>query len=430
MGLKKNAVLDINGKEYNLPIIKGAEGDRAVDVRTLLKDTGYTAFDPGFANTSACRSAITYLDGSKGILRYRGYAVEDLVKHCSFVQVAYLLVHGRLPTDDERDRFGNLLNLHSMIHEDMRTFFRNFPEHAHPMSVLSAMVVSLSAFYPELEGDPKEEIDLTVTRLLSKMRTIAAFSYKKSVGEPFVYPRHELKYCDNFLNMMFSSPVIDYQIEPVVVKALNQLLILHADHEQNCSTSTVRLVGSSHANLYACITSGICALWGPRHGGANQAVIEMLARIKRDGGSVEKAIERVKNKKSSFRLMGFGHRVYKTYDPRARIAKEMCSEILDKLGVNDDLLDIALQLEEYALNDEYFIQRNLYPNVDFYTGIILRAMRIPTNMFTVMFAIGRMPGWIANWLELRADPKARIGRPRQLYVGPELRNVPESITRK
>ena len=430
MGLKKNAVLDINGKEYNLPIIKGAEGDRAVDVRTLLKDTGYTAFDPGFANTSACRSAITYLDGSKGILRYRGYAVEDLVQHCSFVQVAYLLVHGRLPTDDERDRFGNLLNLHSMIHEDMRTFFRNFPEHAHPMSVLSAMVVSLSAFYPELEGDPKEEIDLTVTRLLSKMRTIAAFSYKKSVGEPFVYPRHELKYCDNFLNMMFSSPVVDYQIEPVVVKALNQLLILHADHEQNCSTSTVRLVGSSHANLYACITSGICALWGPRHGGANQAVIEMLARIKRDGGGVEKAIERVKNKKSSFRLMGFGHRVYKTYDPRARIAKDMCREILDKLGVNDDLLDIALQLEEYALNDEYFIQRNLYPNVDFYTGIILRAMRIPTNMFTVMFAIGRMPGWIANWLELRADPKARIGRPRQLYVGPELRNVPESITRK
>jgi citrate synthase len=425
----RKAKLLLDDREISFPILEGTAGDNAIDIRSLRKETGYTAFDPGFVNTASCRSAITYLDGEKGILQYRGYALEDLVEHCSFIQVAYLLVHGRLPEPAERDRFGELLNRHSMIHEDMRTFFRNYPEHAHPMSVLSAMVASMSAFYPEVEQS-NEETDLMVTRLLSKMRTIAAFSYKKFVGEPFVYPSHKLRYCENFLNMMFSSPVQDYDVDPVLAKALNKLLILHADHEQNCSTSAVRLVGSSHANLYAVITAGICALWGPRHGGANQAVIEMLARIKESGGNIDKTIERVKNKKSSFRLMGFGHRVYKTYDPRARVAKQMCTEVLNRLGVHDELLEIAMKLEARALADDYFIERNLYPNVDFYTGIIFRAMRIPTNMFTVMFAIGRTPGWIANWLEMRAEPNNRIGRPRQLYKGPQLRRVPSSIKEK
>ncbi len=424
---EKNATLQVGEKAYTIPVLDGAAGDRSLDIRTLRKDAGFTAYDPGFVNTASCKSAITYLDGESGILRYRGYAIENLVEHCSFIQVAYLLVHGTLPTHEERDRFGQLLNRHSMIHEDMRNFFRNFPEHAHPMSVLSAMVVSMSAFYPELDDTGNEETDMTVTRLLSKMRTIAAFSYKKSIGEPFVYPSHRFSYCDNFLNMMFSSPVNSYQTNPVVSKALNKLLILHADHEQNCSTSTVRLVGSSFANLYAAITAGICALWGPRHGGANQEVIEMLTQIRNAGGDVNSTIERIKDKSSTFRLMGFGHRVYKTYDPRAKVAKRMCEEVLNALGIHDELLDIAMKLEERALSDEYFIERNLYPNVDFYTGIIFRAIGIPTNMFTVMFAIGRMPGWIANWMEMRADTTMRIGRPRQLYVGPELRKVPSFI---
>ncbi|MDD4737240.1 MAG: citrate synthase [Kiritimatiellae bacterium] len=424
---EKNATLHMGEKAYTIPVLEGAAGDRSLDIRTLRKDTRFTAYDPGFVNTASCKSAITYLDGEAGILRYRGYAIEGLVEHCSFIQVAYLLVHGALPTHEERDRFGELLNRHSMIHEDMRNFFRNFPEHAHPMSVLSAMVVSMSAFYPELDDTGNEETDMTVTRLLSKMRTIAAFSYKKSIGEPFVYPSHRFSYCDNFLNMMFSSPVKNYQPNPVVSRALNKLLILHADHEQNCSTSAVRLVGSSFANLYAAITAGICALWGPRHGGANQEVIEMLTQIRDAGGDVNNTIERIKDKTSTFRLMGFGHRVYKTYDPRAKVAKRLCEEVLNALGIHDELLDIAMKLEERALSDDYFITRNLYPNVDFYTGIIFRAIGIPTNMFTVMFAIGRTPGWIANWLEMRADPTMRIGRPRQLYVGPELRKVPSFI---
>ena len=424
---EKTAILRVDDREYPLPVMTGAAGDRSLDIRNLRKDAGYTAYDPGYVNTASCKSAVTYLDGEAGVLRYRGYAIEDLVEHCSFIQVAYLLVHGVLPEHAERDRFGKLLNQHSMIHEDMRNFFRNYPEHAHPMSVLSAMVVSMSAFYPELDNAGGEETDMTVTRLLSKMRTVAAFSYKKSIGEPFIYPSHRFSYCENFLNMMFSSPVNDYKPNPVVTRAVNKLLILHADHEQNCSTSTVRLVGSSYANLYAAITAGICALWGPRHGGANQEVIEMLVNIKNDGGDVDKVIERIKNKTSSFRLMGFGHRVYKTYDPRARVAKQMCTEVLNALGIHDELLEIAMRLEERALADEYFIERNLYPNVDFYTGIIFRAIGIPTNMFTVMFAIGRTPGWIANWLEMRADTTMRIGRPRQLYVGPELRKVPAFI---
>lgn len=427
----KAAQLTIGKDVYNLSVLSGTQGDHSIDIRGLRQETGYTAFDPGFVNTASCKSSITFLDGEKGTLLYRGYAIEDLVKHCSFIQVAYLLVHGKLPTPQERDDFGGMLNEHSLIHEDMRNFFRNFPEHAHPMSVLSAMVSSLSAFYPELQEDPgKADMDLTVTRLLSKIRTIAAFSYKKSIGEPFVYPSHKLSYCENFLNMMFSSPVRDYPLNPVIVRALNQMLILHADHEQNCSTSTVRLTGSSYANLYASITAGICALWGPRHGGANQAVIEMLERIVEEDIPIDRIMDRVKNKKSSFRLMGFGHRVYKTYDPRAAIAKKMCHELFDKLGVHDKLLAVAVQLEEQALSDSYFVERNLYPNVDFYTGIIFRTIGIPTNMFTVMFALGRMPGWIANWLEMHYDPAMRIGRPRQLYVGPRSRKVPWTDVRR
>lgn len=426
MAHRRSAKLSIGKKSIDLPIMKGTDGNISLDIRHLRAETGVTCFDPGYVNTAHCRSGITFLDGEEGILQHRGYSIDELVKHCSFTQVAYLLVHGELPNPEASTHFSELLNANSMIHEDMRTFFRNYPEHAHPMAVLSAMVVSLSTFYPELAEPGPEEMDLTVTRLLSKLRTLAAFSYKKSVGEPFVYPRHDLSYCENFLNMMFSSPVKEFNIDPVMTKALNQLLILHADHEQNCSTSAVRLVGSSMAGLYASVTGGICALWGPRHGGANQAVIEMLDRIqRRDDGNVERVIERVKNKNSHFRLMGFGHRVYKTYDPRAKIAKEMCHEVLQRTGKKDKLLDLAVRLEERALADPFFIERNLYPNVDFYTGLIFRAMGIPTNMFTVMFALGRLPGWIANWLELRKEPGMRIGRPRQIYTGPDPRKFRE-----
>lgn len=411
------AEIILAGKRYTFPIKRDNIGQAAIDIRTLRKDTGFITYDPGFANTASCQSAISFVDGERGKLGYRGFTVEELAENCTFVEVAYLLLHGRLPTRAQLERFSSLLNRHSMIHEDMLTFFAKYPERAHPMAVLSAMVVSLSSFYPELEEVETEELDITATRLLSKLRTIAAFSYKKSVGEPFVYPSHRYSYCANFLNMMFSSPVVDYEIDPLLVRAMNQLLILHADHDQNCSTSTVRLVGSSGANLYASIAAGICALWGPLHGGANQAVIEMLERIRADGGNVDKVIERAKDKKDPFRLMGFGHRIYKTYDPRARVGKKVCMEVLNKLGVHDPLLDIAMKLEEKALADPYFIERHLYPNVDFYTGITYRAMGFPTNMYTVLFAIGRLPGWISQWQELRRDPEQKIWRPRQLYIG-------------
>ncbi|NCC51412.1 MAG: citrate synthase [Spartobacteria bacterium] len=427
----KSATLCIGDKEITFPVIVGTEGEVAIDIRKLRAETGLITFDPGYVNTGSCRSEITYLDGEKGILMYRGYPIEDLVEHCEFVEVAYLLVHGKLPNVEERQHFSDLLNRHSLIHEDMLTFFRSYTEHAHPMAILSAMVVSLSTFYPEVEtAEGQEELDMTVTRLLAKIRTIAAYSYRKVIGHPFVNPSHKLLFCENFLNMMFSSPVVDYKIDPVLVKALNQLLILHADHEQNCSTSAVRLVGSAGANLYASVSAGICALWGPLHGGANQKVIDMLIRIEKDGGGINKAIERAKNKNSNFRLMGFGHRVYKTYDPRAKVAKAICDKVLKHLGVKDKLLDIALELEAVALNDEYFIERNLYPNVDFYTGIVFRAMGIPTDMFTVMFAIGRLPGWIAQWLEWQHDPANRIGRPRQVYTGPQVRKVQPMAKRK
>ncbi len=414
--------LQIDGNSYQLPLLEGSEGERAIDISNLREQSGLVTLDYGYKNTASCKSSITYLNGEDGILRYRGYPVEYLAENFRFVEVAYLMVHGYLPKKDEHDRFSDLLNEYSMIHEDMRHFFYNFPEHAHPMATLSAMVVSLSSFYPELgQNSPQEEIDMATTRLLSKLRTIAAFSYKKSIGEPFVYPRYDLNYCPNFLNMMFSSPVCPYEIKPEIVKALNVLLILHADHEQNCSTSAVRLVGSARVNLYAAVSAGICALWGPLHGGANQKVIEMLQTIRRQGGNIKKVIERAKDKKSSFRLYGFGHRVYKSYDPRAKIIKQTYEEVLRCTDTHDPLREIALELESVALQDDYFLERQLYPNVDFYSGLIYRAIGIPESMFTVMFALGRVPGWIAQWREAVGDPEFKIQRPRQLYVGPKMR---------
>ncbi len=414
----QNATLTVDGQSHTLRVLQDSQGRNFLDLRTLRRDTGYSTYDPGFANTASCASALSLVDGDSGRLLYRGYSIEDLCEYCEFVEVAHLLILGNLPNLRERKKLADLLNRHSMIHEDMATFFRGYPEHAHPMAVLSAMVVSLSSFYPELEGDEDETLDITATRLLSKLRTIAAFSYKKSIGELFVYPSHKLDYCSNFLNMMFSSPVTDYHIDPVLVRAMNQLLILHADHGQNCSTSTVRMVGSARTNLYASIAAGICALWGPLHGGANQKVVEMLESIQRDGLTVEQVIDRAKDRSDPFRLMGFGHRVYKTYDPRARIAKNICQAVLQRLGLNDPLLEIALHLEEAALNDAYFQERKLYPNVDFYTGITYRAMGFPTDMYTVLFALGRLPGWIAQWQELMQDPDQKIGRPGQVYTGP------------
>ncbi|HMP74684.1 MAG TPA: citrate synthase [Kiritimatiellia bacterium] len=418
------ADLVIGDKKFSYPIYEGTEGERALDIRKLRGETGLITYDPGFVNTGSCESTITFLDGEKGILRYRGYNIDELAENCEFIEVAYLLIHGKLPTRTERQRYARLLNRNSMLHEDMQAFFRNYPDSAHPMAVSSAMAVSLSSFYPQLE-DIEEEKSIAATRLISKIRTMAAFSYKKSIGEPFVYPSSKLTYCENLLNMMFASPVADYKIDPVLVKAMNQLLILHADHEQNASTSVVRMVGSTGANLYASVSAGICALWGPLHGGANQEVMDMLEEIQRNGGDVDKMVARAKDPEDSFRLYGFGHRVYKSYDPRAKIAKKVCTEVLGKMGINDPLLDIAMKLEERALNDEYFVKRKLYPNVDFYTGITYRAMGFPTNMFTVLFAIGRMPGWISQWYELHNDPNQKIGRPRQAYCGPtQLKFVP------
>ena len=405
-------------KEYELPIIEGSEGERAVDISQLRATTGLITLDPGYANTGSCTSAITFMNGEKGILRYRGIPVEELAEKATFKETVYLLINGRLPDRSELTRFSILLNDNSLVHEDMRAFYENFPRSSHPMGILSAMVNALRSFYPELHN-LEEEINITVTRLLSKIRTLAAMSYKISRGHKVVYPRPDLAYCANFLNMMFDSPVRPYEIDNEVVNALRVFWILHADHEQNCSTSAVRLVGSARVNLYAAISAGIAALWGPLHGGANQAVIEMLSDIAANK-NMGRAIERAKDKKDPFRLMGFGHRVYKTYDPRAKIMKKMCDSLLDKLNISDPLLDIAKELEMVALKDDYFIEHNLYPNVDFYSGIVLRAIGIPTNMFTVMFAIGRLPGWIAQWKESMDDPKWKLGRPRQIYTGPTL----------
>jgi citrate synthase len=405
-------------KEYELPVFEGSEGEKAIDISQLRATTGFITLDPGYANTGSCASDITFMDGEKGILRYRGIPVEELAEKATFKEAAYLLINGRLPNRDELTRFSVLLNDHSLVHEDMRAFYENFPRSSHPMGILSSMVNALRSFYPELLN-LEEEINMTVTRLLSKIRTLAAMSYKISLGHKVVYPRPDLAYCANFLNMMFHSPVRPYTIDDDVVEALRVFWILHADHEQNCSTSAVRLVGSARVTLYAAISAGIAALWGPLHGGANQAVIEMLSDIA-ENKNMAGVVERAKDKKDSFRLMGFGHRVYKTYDPRAKIMKKMCDSLLNKLKISDPLLDIAKELEAIALKDDYFIEHNLYPNVDFYSGIVLRAIGIPTNMFTVMFAIGRLPGWIAQWKESMDDPNWKLGRPRQIYTGPTL----------
>ncbi len=417
----EKAELILEGKTYHLPVIIGTEGEKAIDIRTLRAQTGYVTFDSAYMNTGSCSSSITFLDGEQGVLSYRGYAIEDLAENCSFVEVAYLLDHGSLPTADQLREFSKMLGEYAMIHEDMIRFFDSYPPGSPPMAILSSMVNSLCSFYPEIIENPMENIDKIAARLISKVRTIAAFSYKKSMGHPVVYPRHDLSYCANFLHMMFDSPVKPYDINDTVVSALNKLLILHGDHEQNCSTSTVRIVGSARVNLYASISAGISALWGPLHGGANQAVVEMLEAIHHEGGDYKKYIERAKNPNDPFRLVGFGHRVYKTHDPRSRIIKKACDDVLGALNISDPLLDIAKELEEVALRDDYFIERHLYPNVDFYSGIIYRAIGIPTNMFTVMFALGRLPGWIAHWKETWDDPNWRIGRPRQIYVGPKRR---------
>jgi citrate synthase len=408
--------LTYGDKSYRLPVISGTEGEKAIDITSLRKETGFITMDPGFANTGSCTSAITFMDGEKGILRYRGIPVEQLAEHSTFKETAYLLINGRLPTQNELTRFSVMLNDHSLVHEDMRVFYQNFPRASHPMGILSAMVNALRSFYPEL-GASQEEINITMTRLLAKVRTMAAVSYKISRGHTVVYPRSDLAYCENFLNMMFDTPVKPYQINPAVVKALQVFWILHADHEQNCSTSAVRVVGSGRVTLYAAISAGIAALWGPMHGGANQAVVEMLMDIQKNGGNYRNAIERAKDKNDPFRLMGFGHRVYKTYDPRAKIMKKVCDNLLKNLKIDDPLLDIARELEVITLEDPYFIDHNLYPNIDFYSGIALRAIGIPTNMFTVMFAIGRLPGWISQWRESVEDPNWRIARPRQIYIG-------------
>jgi len=411
-------IIETAGKEkVELPVFQGTEGHSGFDATNLKKYTGMVSYDQGLANTAVCKSKITFVDGENGILRYRGYDIADLAEGCKFVEVAYLLVHGKLPDAKESTEFSEYLNEHSMIHEDMNHFFTGFPPRAHPMSILSAMVTSLFTFYPHImDGDPN--FDITAARLISKVRTIAAYSYKKSLGQPIVYPRYDLSYCANFLNMMFSSPVRKYEIDPYRVEVLNKLLILHADHEQNCSTTAVRLVASARGNLYAAISAGINALWGSLHGGANQAVIEMLDAIRKDGRDLKKYVEKAKGKDKAYRLFGFGHSVYKTYDPRAKIAKQMCDTLMKKSDLSDELLDIALELEEIVLNDSYFIERKLYPNIDFYTGIIYRAMGIPTNMLTVMFAIGRLPGWIAQWKETNDSEESKIFRPRQIYVGP------------
>jgi len=405
-----------------LPLITGSEGERGIDISRLRSTTGMITLDEGYGNTGSTMSSITYLDGEAGILRYRGYPIEVLAKNCDFVETSYLLIYGELPTANQLDDFRMSLRRHTLLHEDVRLFYNGFPRDAHPMAILSSVVGALSTFYQD-HADPRdpEHVEISVTRLIAKLPTIAAYAHKKSIGQPFVYPKNDLNYCENFLQMMFAVPTEPYEIDPDFVEALNLLFVIHADHEQNCSTSTVRMVGSSNANLFASISAGICALWGPLHGGANEAVVSMLERIIDDGGDVAKYVELAKDRDSDFRLMGFGHRVYKNYDPRAKIIKETCSKLLSKRELDDPIFDVAQQLEEVALNDEYFIEKRLYPNVDFYSGIIYRALGIPVQMFTVLFAIGRLPGWIAHWMEMHASPRKRICRPRQIYEGPNQR---------
>ena len=422
--MSETARIILDGQEYELPIITGSEGEQAMDISKFRGASGgFITIDPGFKNTGSCTSAITFLDGEKGILRYRGYPIEQLAEKASFLEVAYLLINGDLPNAAQIDYFRTSIVHHTLVHEDMKRFFEAYPSGAHPMGMLSAMIASLSTFYPESQNPnrPIQDIELTIHRLIAKMATLSAMTYKFTMGHPVIYPLNNLSYTENWLHMMFALPTEDYEVNPVVNDALNKLLILHADHEQNCSASTVRIVGSSQANLYSAISAGIAALWGPLHGGANQAVIEMLETIRKDGGGLQKWVDKAKDKSDSFRLMGFGHRVYKNFDPRARIIKKAADDVLEALGVDDPVLDIAKQLEEVALKDEYFVQRGLYPNVDFYSGIIYRALGIPTEMFTVMFALGRLPGWIAQWKEM-IENREPIGRPRQIYTGANVRD--------
>jgi citrate synthase len=416
--MSETAKLIVDGKEIELPLVRGSENETGIDITTLRSQTGAITMDIGYKNTGSTKSAITFLDGEKGILRHRGYSIEELANKASFLEVAYLLIYGTLPTASEYEVFNREVSRHTLVNEDMQNIFKSWPTGSHPMGQLIAMISSLSSFYPEsLDPNQTEEArNLTMVRLIAKMPTICAMIYKKSIGHPVIYPNNSLDYVSNFMNMTFKHVTEDYEIDPIVVEAMNKLLILHADHEQNCSASTVRMVGSSHANMYASIGAGIAALWGPLHGGANQQVIEMLERIKADGGDAEKYIRKAKDKDDPFRLMGFGHRVYKNYDPRAKIIKKSCDDILNKLGVNDPILEIAKKLEETALADEYFIERKLFPNVDFYSGIIYRAIGFPVEMFTVLFALGRLPGWIAQWKEMREEGQP-IGRPRQIYTG-------------
>ena len=421
--MEKNAKLHYNGEVYNLPIIEGTENETAIDISQLRKETNLITLDQGFKNTGSTASSITFLNGEEGILRYRGYSIEDLAKKSTFLEVSYLLIYGELPTNEELTNFKSQISEHSLVHEDVKSILDGFPSKSHPMGVLSSLVSSLTAFYPK-SLDPnrsKEEVNGTIIRAIAKLPTLAAWSFKNRMRQPVIYPDNDLGYCENFIRMMFSLPTVNYEVNPIISDALDKLLILHADHEQNCSTATVRIVGSSHASLYTSISAGIAALWGPLHGGANQAVIEMLEEIKENGGDVDKYVLKAKNKKDSFRLMGFGHRVYKNFDPRAKIIKKAADDVLNQLGIQDPTLDLALRVEDVALNDDYFKSRGLYPNVDFYSGIIYKALGIPTDMFTVMFALGRIPGWIAQWKEMREN-HSPIGRPRQVYIGSKHRD--------
>jgi citrate synthase len=417
--MAETAQLRVDGKTLELPIVTGSEGERGIDISTLRAKTGYITLDPGYANTGSCRSAITFIDGEQGILRYRGIPIEQLAEKSTFLEVAYLLIYGKLPTRKQLDAFVGSITIHTMLHEDFKRFFGALPKDAHPMAACSAAVGALATFYPD-SLDPRDErqVEISVHRLIAKMITMAAYAYKHSIGQPFIYPKNELSYSANFLHMMFATPCEPYHVDPVIEKALDLLLILHADHEQNCSTSTVRLVGSSMVNLFACVSAGINALWGRSHGGANQQVIEMLAEIRDEGITARQFVERAKDGGNTARLMGFGHRVYKNFDPRMKIIKRACFDVLEKLGVRTKLLEIAVELEEIALKDDYFVERKLYPNVDFYSGVIYNAIGTPANMFTAIFALGRLPGWISQWIELHADPDFKIGRPRQIYTGP------------
>ncbi|NTY62858.1 citrate synthase [Mycolicibacterium sphagni] len=414
----ETATLKYPGGELDLEVVHATEGSDGIALGSLLSKTGYTTFDQGFVNTASTKSAITYIDGDAGILRYRGYPIEQLAEKSTFIEVSYLLIYGELPTTEQLEKFTTQIQRHTLLHEDLKRFFDGFPRNAHPMPVLSSAVNALSAYYQDsLDPLDNEQVELSTIRLLAKMPTIAAYAYKKSVGQPFLYPDNSLTLVENFLRMTFGFPAEPYEVDPEIVRALDMLLILHADHEQNCSTSTVRLVGSSQANLFTSISGGINALWGPLHGGANQAVLEMLEKIRAGDDDVQTFVKKVKNREDGVKLMGFGHRVYKNYDPRARIVKEQADKILGKLGGDDELLDIAKQLEEIALTDDFFIERKLYPNVDYYTGVIYRAMGFPTRMFTVLFALGRLPGWIAHWREMHDEGSSKIGRPRQIYTG-------------